>query len=646
MARASNPGAEETSHAIIKVQLWLSGAPGGPWPEYVDDPEASLSSRATVADTTPSTDGSEDESTTQSTDSGWRSQHYENRASQVANPEKRLSGPSSFLQHRPREAMLRMPHGNKPQSHHQQEEYLASVSKALLNIRVQYASSEEEDDPVHPPLPNSSLVDLKNHESSSSAYSSGAGEEEEERRERGRGPPNARATGPFSLRHLKRRTRAERAARNASWGWTVEDCIPRATRASTTAINHDPRAPNCSVLRSPVQSTEFKTPVFFVSAPTEENMPVVPEEFMALARQYVANECNDTELLVLDYVTTHRAVRQARERAAAFKKRKEGEQLCLVRALCRAERIHEEREEELVGLGAPRQVPGPRPPSSPGRGKKKTTFPVGQRRRAQKKSLGALKQRLVQYQLGSGAPYHRPEHQEERRPVPVVASTSTQGTPRDEELREQLSQHLVMPSTSGRASIGAELYHGPAASTLNEPEAVSDVDSSFPTEALNKSMSCEDAQRYFAPIFAEDTVAAAGVVSEDTRPSPADSTTPSQPCVYMTQPAIYELSSQQLCETGDQLSDQFRLVEAIAPMHRPNQAIQVDAGRSLDAGRSGMQPCNDDEFLSSLVHTLDDGRPSLRMKITRRPSVSSSGLREPDAETTANNMHLDVHHMY
>ncbi|KAJ8674536.1 hypothetical protein QAD02_005798 [Eretmocerus hayati] len=105
----ASKGVETITRAVIKVQLWLSGAPGGSWPKRDEVPTPSASSRAMRRPT----------------------QTLRLKIDLKIRREQRpLQGPVQRLAHR---------HPQRSGS----PGYAAGVARALNNMRIQYASSDE-----------------------------------------------------------------------------------------------------------------------------------------------------------------------------------------------------------------------------------------------------------------------------------------------------------------------------------------------------------------------------------------------------------------------------------------------------------------------------------------------------------------------
>ncbi|KAJ8664422.1 hypothetical protein QAD02_006084 [Eretmocerus hayati] len=607
MDQPTNGEPSSASQAILKVQLWLSGAPGGPWPAFIDN-EPSESSRATAADSISLPEDSDEEITDLSDDSGKSTTHMCTYAPTVELPQ----GPA--------------PQPQQPDRSY--EDRTASLSRALINIRVQYASSDEDEDAATTPPPGLKMED-GGKSSTTSAYSSAEGESESKSPEPPRGPADARAARPSPSMKIKRRSRAARAARNASWHWTVTEQHPPSERAPTTFSCRDTPAPISTAPAVTASCQQFVQPIFFASPPTIAEMPIVPGEFLALAREYEMNECDATERRILDYVKTHRAVRQARERAANYKKRKEEEHNEVLRALFRQERIQKEREQELDRLGAARGVDAVRSTTS-ARRNKIVTF-SGRKKGAPKKTLAALRERLATRHTGPG-PLPGPA------PASAVSGCPEPDSTHADSLREELSHLLVMHAPRLDGSPLPERDAPPPQEIEGHLEVTVDVDQPTMSDPLNKSMSCEEAQRYFAPALV--TPHPNGAASRAPVSEQADSTTPIGQLPASTTPAaMYEVPQHQMWDKEDRLVNHFRLLEAIAPMQPFTQAVPVQPNEFQ------INSCKDDEFLSSLIQSVDEERPSLRMRITRKQHVTSFGVPEEDVGVSSE-VDDDDHIMY
>ncbi|KAJ8684641.1 hypothetical protein QAD02_020434 [Eretmocerus hayati] len=205
---------------------------------------------------------------------------------QFTQPEETSSTASvAILQHvpegqnQPHSSNVQPPHGRSPRldRHHQNRDvspsYAASRSKALLRIKTQYASSDEEDDgsPYMDPAARQEC------ESSISAYSSADREEGEVTKEP-RGQEAARASEPSPLPRLNRRSRADRAVRNATWSGVVTEQTLHDNHALIAPDTADACAPIVSSVDADDAASEFKTPMFFTEFPQVLVMPVMQEE--------------------------------------------------------------------------------------------------------------------------------------------------------------------------------------------------------------------------------------------------------------------------------------------------------------------------------------------------------------------------------
>ncbi|KAJ8674055.1 hypothetical protein QAD02_005317 [Eretmocerus hayati] len=343
-------------------------------------------------------------------------------------------------------------------------------------------------------------------------------------------------------------------------------------------------------------------------------MPIVPGEFLALAREYEMNECHATERKILDYVKTHRAVRQARKRAANYKKRKEEEHNEVFRALFRQERIQEEREQELNRLGAARGVAAVHSITSARRNKVVTLS--GRKKSAPKKTLTALRERLATQHNGPG-PQPGPA------PGPAASGRPEPDATRADSLRAELSHLLVMHSPRLDGTPLPERDAPPPQEVEGHLEVTVDVDQPTVSDLLNKSMSYEEARQYFTPALVTPHPNGAAPLAPVLEQ--ADSTTPiGQPPASSTPSTMYEIPQHQMWAAEDRLVNHFHLLEAIAPMQPLTQAVPVQPNELQISSRK------DDEFLSLLIQSVDEERPSLRMRITKKQHATSSGVPDED----------------
>ncbi|KAJ8667062.1 hypothetical protein QAD02_005072 [Eretmocerus hayati] len=363
-------------------------------------------------------------------------------------------------------------------------------------------------------------------------------------------------------------------------------------------------------------------------------MPVVPAEVYALAKNYWTNECNDTELMLLEYVKTHRALRQARERAATCKKKKEEEQFRTLKKLFREKSIQDERENEISSLGG--IVPVPATPINKPAAKRKQphAFPLKNTKRGPRRTLSALKSRLSQLS-DPGAVSCAPPGVEVEQPPRESESIPAASDHRLVTLHAELSPHLLIsPASAGAADGGglAVVDVSPAPEVVSNPrEMVRDVD----TAQMNVSFTCEDAQRHFASTYTDvcETLSVLGgpitpgVIAERAE---ADSTLVEEPGAVSTPlPTIYEIPRQQLWEPENRLINPFQLLNEIAPMHGTSSAVDVTpSGHDHHA-----QLCDDDDLVSTLIRDMDAEHPGVRIRITRRPSASHQEQPHVSTET-------------
>ncbi|KAJ8669571.1 hypothetical protein QAD02_000830 [Eretmocerus hayati] len=661
-----------TSRAILKVRLWLSGAPGGFWPEEDEIATPSPSSKATIADSESTAGILMDEEAWPFRDSGRSSRLslQEDAPQSIRLRTTASPADAAKLQHvhecQParNETLIRPPHGCTPRpdlflKHRDvSPSYAASLSQALLKIRIQYASSEEEDTPVSAGKRAASRNSERAEDSSTSAYSSGGGNEEEE------GPAedkSARARGPsFPLRH-RRRSRAERAARNAAWRWSVTEQSHSYNYTPTVDISSRVCAPIRDQYSAP--KVVFQAPLFFVYPPSAADMPVVPEEVYALAKNYWENECNETELLMVDYIKTHRALRQGRERAAACKKRKEEQEYRALKKLFRQKRVRDERESELVSLGAPTPPPAAKPSKAAKSKGKNPFFLTANKKRGPRRTLGALKDRLALTLATRAEPRVTPPEQRptggasldqlaapgQRPSGDIVNAAAMATTPRRlSELQEELSSHIVLHTAAH--STATPVY--PATFSPGEAvvyqEADENVDMLNTGDPMVSPLTYEGAREYFAPLY-EDAEISEYVseqpplqLNESVTSAIADSTTAPTHRAATVAANMYEFPQPQVSGTSDYLVNPFRALEDVAPMDGAPAAMSVSA--SIDDPET---PRHDDEFWALLLDDAAEARPTMRMRFTRRPGVSSTITSRDDVEDAETSRSItDVDQMY
>ncbi|KAJ8666094.1 hypothetical protein QAD02_007756 [Eretmocerus hayati] len=266
-------------------------------------------------------------------------------------------------------------------------------------------------------------------------------------------------------------------------------------------------------------------------------------------------------------------------------------------------------------------------------GGKASSFPSRERKTATKRSLVALKERMTRSRPANATPETQAGASRNYCRVPTTTERSTARAPERDALRDELSPlSVITTSSASNASTSSPLpLVSPESFVL--PETASDVDQNPVSDPWNKSMTSEEAHRFFAPTYAttpqpepeyQESATTDRTVSEQ-----ADSTTQEHRSFVCSTPAtMYEIQGDQIWSTDDHLVDHFRLLEAIAPMEPRVQAVHIDQD-TLQA-----RSCDDDEFLSTLLPTIESERPSLRMTITREPSVTSSVPPEGDEEQT------------
>ncbi|KAJ8677648.1 hypothetical protein QAD02_013435 [Eretmocerus hayati] len=302
----------------IKVLLWLSGAPGGWCPE----------TRAR----SPSTDSMRPLSRASIDESDWT----------------RSSGASTWDEDSD-QGPTNTPRPSSPHSPWLREGYLQQgkeTSSPLTTIRIQYASSDEEGEVETAAMEIAAMkISHSNRE-----------EEEEPRAAAGKattkedgGRPNqgnlavarreedARATSS-ALRApptIRRRSRQERAARNARWARSVSERAPARTQPSCRSDPID-RAP------------KFCTPIFFVSTPTASEMAKRVISFDQAVLNYRENENSDTENDLLEAVRRNRRRRQTRLRVQRFRRRRDHQAYLAQRRRARQQDRYVEELDRMV----------------------------------------------------------------------------------------------------------------------------------------------------------------------------------------------------------------------------------------------------------------------------------------------------------
>ncbi|KAJ8673781.1 hypothetical protein QAD02_005043 [Eretmocerus hayati] len=291
--------------AVLKVKLWLAGAPGGWWPEPREESHDIHSTRP--------------RSRSSSTEFSWT-------PSSEASSRPDATGRglnATFSPHSP--ALRERTHDSSP----------------LGTIRVQYASSDDDDDPMAQSMASLSIQESSRKQPGSddsnparpSADDVTPSEEGEGPRQETHAAAQTRRSGdarafiePAQLAPtLQRRSRAERAARNASWSRPVPEQASSLTpqRYRRNEISSAPK---------------FWTPVFFESYPSAETMARVHVSFAQAAAEYQEDECSETERQVLEVVRRNRNRRQVRERVRRLRIRRDREALANFRNQARAAR--------------------------------------------------------------------------------------------------------------------------------------------------------------------------------------------------------------------------------------------------------------------------------------------------------------------
>ncbi|KAJ8669426.1 hypothetical protein QAD02_000685 [Eretmocerus hayati] len=265
-------------------------------------------------------------------------------------------------------------------------------------------------------------------------------------------------------------------------------------------------------------------------------------------------------------------------------------------------------------LGAARGVAAVRSITS-FRRNKVVTF-SGRKKGTPKKTLADLRERLATQHNGPG-PQPGPA------PAPPASGRPEPDATRADRLREELSHLLVMHSPRLDGTPLPERDAPPPQEVEGHQEVIVDVDQPTVSDPLNKSMSYEEARQYFAPAFV--TPHPNGAAPRAPVLEQANSTTPiGQPPASSTPATMYEIPQDQMWDAEDQLVNHFRLLEAIAPMQPLTQAVPVQPNELQ------ISSCKYDEFLSSLIQSVDKERPSLRMRIARKHHVTSSGVPDKD----------------
>ncbi|KAJ8674495.1 hypothetical protein QAD02_005757 [Eretmocerus hayati] len=148
----------------------------------------------------------------------------------------------------------------------------------------------------------------------------------------GRGPTNAPIGSRPPRRMQHRRSRAERAARNAAWARPVPEHRPES--------NHlDLKCPFESTTRAP----NFVAPIFFKSVPRIIMVFIDRDELFEHAENYYLAKNTDTEDNLLDFVRGNRRRRRNRDRVARHRERRNV-------AARREDRLAQEREREFNDL--------------------------------------------------------------------------------------------------------------------------------------------------------------------------------------------------------------------------------------------------------------------------------------------------------
>ncbi|KAJ8679298.1 hypothetical protein QAD02_015085 [Eretmocerus hayati] len=649
MEQVPRPQPDVAPTAVLKVRLWLSGAPGGFWPKEDDIADPSLSSKATIADSESTTESLMQEDSWPTSDSGRSSRlSLQEEAPQSIRPRGTASpADAATLQHvhehQPMltQTLIHPPHGHTPRMDPQHTRrdispsYAASLSKALLKIRIQYASSDEGDASDSASEQNGPRDHKKTQESSSSAYSSG--EEDCE----GEGPyaerrlrKSARARScSFPLR-LHRRSRAERAARNAAWQWSVTEQSPCYNYAPAIDTSNHACAPISDPFSAP--KPVFEPPLFFVYPPSEANMPVVPEEVYALAKNYWENECNETEILMLEYIKTHRELRLGRERAALHKQRKEEQEYRALKKLFRKKRVQDDRENELIGLGAALPPSTSKPAKQSKSAEKTPFFATANRKRKPRRTLGALKTKLALALATHAAPRSTTPEQRPARDMPVGVPAAPRRQPRKpstnvaardptprrlSELQEELSNHIVWHAATRSAA--APPYPAPESPREGEvhQEAVENVEPMNISDHVGSPLTYDRAREHFVALYEDarmgDYVAEQGPapLGDGIECAIADSTTTPTHGAASATISGYEFPQRIQPDATARLVNPFRLLDDIAPMGGAPEATCAN-GPEVSYG--------DDEFFAMLVDEEDEARSTVTMRFTRRPGVSST----------------------
>ncbi|KAJ8685506.1 hypothetical protein QAD02_021299 [Eretmocerus hayati] len=637
----------DESKAVLKVRLWLSGAPGGFWPEEDEIPALNPSTGATLADS-ESTAGSSMCGTPWPTDDSGRSSRLSSRENAPQSTETgTASAPAGVaeLQHVHDQQMVlekslaQPPHGNTPRSNEYHEpgdkSMAASLSQALLKIRIQYASSDEEDDADTAEETYVPQYAARDEESSTSAYSSGGGEEEEGLMEASQTSEPARARDHIPFPRANRRSRAERATRNATWQWAVTEQSPCRTIVPTYDFSSHARAPDYERSSANIVSAGYETPVFFSKPPCAIEMPIVPAEVYALAKNYCENECDESELLLLDYIKTHRALRQGRERAAAYKKRKEEEQFRALKALFRRKRTQDEREGELVHLGAKMPMP-PRKPSKPAEKKKGASpFPIANGKRGPRRTLGALKNRLAQSAGVLADP--RASSAGQQPPREAISNAPAPGARPLAMLQEELMGHLVLHPTDHPATPADHIEPEAVRAELHHQDAANDVETANAGDPTNTPLTYEQAQQHFAPLIVDVEMGAyvseqgseqlEGLVTRAVADSPSMQTLGADDTAGN---GLYVGSLQQPWDTSDCLINPFRTLEEIAT----TRDVSPETSTLTSDGSLRFQSCDNDESWSVLLEDTSQRHPTLKMRIVKKPEVSSTTTSQDDVEDT------------
>ncbi|KAJ8682658.1 hypothetical protein QAD02_018450 [Eretmocerus hayati] len=290
--------------AVLKVKLWLAGAPGGWWPEPGEIDLDGSSMRPL--------------SRNSSTEFSWTTS---SEASSRSDDEDRGLN-TTIPSHSP--ALRERMHESSP----------------LGTIRVHYVSSDDDDNHAALNMAGLSIQESRHRqpagEDSNSTRSSAddvTTSEEEEGAHRKtlaasrnrRGGACASTEPAHSAPTIQRRSRAERAARNASWSRPVLEQTPALTPTSDRR-HHLSCAP------------KFWTPVFFESYPSAETMARIQISFAQAAAEYQEEECSETERQVLQVVRRNRIRRQTRERVRRLRLRQDREALAVFRNQARAAR--------------------------------------------------------------------------------------------------------------------------------------------------------------------------------------------------------------------------------------------------------------------------------------------------------------------